>query len=451
MIIPEQPGDETETELMALAAAVEWESKGIPPAGPAAAIEPNGSLKNSEPIPLRILAFEDHEEDVEITLRTLRAAGFDVAADVAPTLAAFQANLGTGSYDVILADYRMPDANGLDAFQAMKAAGLHIPFILVTGSLGDEKAVECLKQGISDYVLKDRLVRLPAAVGRALEERRLRRERAQAEEALRLSEEQLRLRNQELEAQNQRIQAASRMKSEFLANMSHELRSPLNGIIGFSELIYDGKLGSLSDFQKECVGRILKSAEHLLRLINDALDLARIEAGKLVLRPESVSVPELVAEACDSLAALAAERGVHVQLQNRPRLDAVVDPARLKQVLYNYLSNALKFTPDGGRVTVRLLPEGEDRFRIEVSDTGLGIAEPNQHLLFTDFRQLDSGKGKRFPGTGLGLALTRRIVEGQGGQVGVRSELGKGSTFFAVLPRVAAGSDHELRIYSDSR
>ena len=389
-------------------------------------------------VPLRALVFEDRQEDIEITLHTLRSAGFEVRADVVVTLEDLARHLRSGGYDVILSDYGMPRATGMDAFAVMKEQGAEIPFILVTGSLGEERAVECLQQGVSDYILKDRLMRLPSAVERTLERKRLQQERAEAEAALRHSEEQLRQRNQELEEQNRRVEAASRAKTEFLANMSHELRSPLNGIIGFSELVHDGRLGPVGDRQKECVGRILGSARHLLRLINDMLDLAKIEAGKLTFQPERVSISRLVAEACDSLAALAGEKRIHLDYQIYPQIEAEVDPARFKQILYNYLSNAIKFTPEEGRVTVRVKAEGSEEFRIEVTDSGIGISNEEMAELFTDFHQLDSGKAKRFQGTGLGLALTRHVVEAQGGRVGVRSVLGEGSTFFAVLPRVAA-------------
>lgn len=415
-------------------------------------MKPTRAGDGSPRAPLRLLIFEDNREDIEMSLRTLRAAGYEFTADVAPTLDELEQRLRTTPYDLILSDYRMPGATGMDAFETMKGLRISIPFILVTGSLGDEKAVACLQQGVSDYVLKDRLVRLPSAVERALNERRLRQERTRAQEALRRSEEQLRQRNHELQRQNQRVQAASRMKSEFLANMSHELRSPLNGIIGFSELLYDGRLGPLGESQKECAGRILNGANHLLRLISDVLDLAKIEAGKLEFRPEKVSISRLVAEACDSLAALSEQKDIRIEYQIYPPIEAVLDPARFKQVLYNYLSNALKFTSDGGHVAVKTRPEGSGEFRLEVTDTGIGISQEDMGRLFTDFHQLDSGKAKRFQGAGLGLALTRRLVEAQGGRVGVRSILGKGSTFFAVLPReTTKGNADEPREHSDCR
>jgi PAS domain S-box-containing protein len=256
-----------------------------------------------------------------------------------------------------------------------------------------------------------------------------------------LLEEQLRSQNFALEEQNRRLQEASRMKSEFLANMSHELRSPLNGIIGFAELLYDGKLGAVSEKIKEFLGRIHKSAKHLLELINGVLDLTKIEAGHLSLYPEPVHLGSLVEEVVSVLDALAVQKKIRIEAAISPQAgSAITDAARFKQVLYNYLSNALKFTNEGGRVTVRLQNEGASEFRLEVSDTGIGIAPQNVARLFTEFQQLDSGASKRYQGTGLGLALTKRIVEAQGGRVGVRSSPGEGSTFFAVFPRYPAAA-----------
>ena len=399
---------------------------------------------------MRVLVVEDCDEDAELALHTLRAAGFDLMADTESTIEGVEERLRANSYDVILSDYTLPGATGMDAFELMNQLGKPVPFILVSGFLGDEKAVECLKQGIADYVLKDRLVRLPSAVRQALREKELRQERAAAEEALRRSEEELRQRNRELEEQYRHVQAASRAKSEFLANMSHELRSPLNGIIGFSEMIFDGKQGPLTETQTECLSRILSCGRHLLRIINDVLDLSRIEAGKLELRPEPTSVSFLVAEVCDSLATIAAEKNIQIEPKMPLKLDAMVDPARLKQILYNYLSNALKFTADGGCVSIEVRLDEDEQLRLEVTDTGPGISETDQKQLFTNFHQLDSGKAKRFQGTGLGLALTKRIVEAQGGTVGVRSEQGKGSTFFAVLPRQPGkGTEDESRTNCD--
>ena len=248
-------------------------------------------------------------------------------------------------------------------------------------------------------------------------------------------EEQLRRKNEELEVQYMRVQEANRLKSEFLANMSHELRTPLNAIIGFTELLHDGKVGAVSGEQKEFLGDILTSSRHLLQLINDVLDLSKVESGKMEFRPESLDLERVVGEVRDILRSLSASKRIRVDTEIAPNLgNVLLDPGKLKQVLYNYLSNALKFTPDEGQVTVRVVSEGPDHMRLEVEDTGIGIRAEDMPRLFVEFQQLDASTGKKYAGTGLGLALTKRIVEAQEGRVGVSSTPGQGSTFFAVLP-----------------
>src|SRR5439155_8170555 len=204
-------------------------------------------------------------------------------------------------------------------------------------------------------------------------------------------------------------------------------------------LMYDGKVGPVSDLHQEYLGDVLTSSRHLLQIINDILDLSKVEAGKIEFRPEEVNIAQLVGEVRDIVRTLAATKLVHIAVEVDAALTTVVaDPARLKQILYNYLSNAIKFTPDHGRVMIRVAPEAADHFRLEVEDTGIGIRPQDMERLFVEFQQLDASASKKYQGTGLGLALTRRIVEAQGGRVGARSTPGEGSVFFAVLPRVAA-------------
>jgi PAS domain S-box-containing protein len=422
----------------------------------------------------------------------------------------------------------------------------------VTGALGEEEAVECVKQGATDFVLKHRLSRLAPAVHRALAEKRMREAEGRGREAvanlaaivdssqdaivsssseglvtswnsgaekmygytagealggamslivppdhqqerpalvgkperrrevrygetvrmtkdgrripvlvaespmqnghgeswgmseiahdiseLKQMEEQLRDRNRQLEEQNRLVQAANRAKSRFLANMSHELRSPLNSIIGFAELLHDGRLGPVSEAHKEYLGDILQSAQHLLQLVNEVLDLTKVESGRIELHPEPVDLEKLVREVVQTLQAVALQKNIRMEIDVAADIGpVVVDATKLRQILHNYCSNALKFTAAGGRVVARARLEPSDHFRLEVEDTGIGIPAEDAGRLFGEFQQLDDSAGKQHEGIGLGLALTKGIVEAQGGRVGVSSIPGEGNTFWAVLPRV---------------
>jgi PAS domain S-box-containing protein len=249
---------------------------------------------------------------------------------------------------------------------------------------------------------------------------------------------ELRNKNEQLAQALETARSAAEAKGRFLASMSHELRTPLNAIIGFSEMLFDGKLGPLSSDHLDCLQDILTSARHLLRLISDILDLSKIEAGRMEFCPEPCLIDALVAEVRDVIRPLADKKRIELLLSVPPDLHVILDASRFKQVLYNYLSNAVKFTPDGGWITVRVIREETD-FRLEVEDTGIGIPEEQISKLFQEFQQLPNSR-KAEQGTGLGLALTRRIVEAQGGTVSVRSTPGMGSTFSAVLPLLPA--DH---------
>ena len=246
---------------------------------------------------------------------------------------------------------------------------------------------------------------------------------------------ELRNKNEQLARALEAARSATLAKSRFLASVSHELRTPLNGIIGFSELMHDGKLGPVTEEHKEVLDDILTSARHLLQLINDILDLSKVEAGRMEFRPEPIRIQTLVYEVCDVMRPLAERKRIVLSVDTASDLTAVIDPSKFKQVLYNYLSNAVKFTPQSGKVQVRVTREPNSWFRLEVEDTGVGIAPQEIARLFQEFQQLPNNRNAD-QGTGLGLALTRHIVEAQGGSVAVRSVPGSGSVFSAVLPLV---------------
>jgi signal transduction histidine kinase len=253
--------------------------------------------------------------------------------------------------------------------------------------------------------------------------------------------------NVELAARSAEAEQANNAKSQFLATMSHELRTPLNAIIGFADLMHDGRLGPVSDQHRESLDDIRGSARHLLDLINEVLDLARIESGRIMLDIQSIDPVDVVSTAVDSLRSLAAERNLAVTLEAQSFDNVLLDPARLRQVVLNYLSNAIKFTPEGGLVQVRVLREA-DELVLEVIDTGGGIAHEDQERVFGEFEQLH---GAEYGGTGLGLAVTKRIIEAQGGTVGVRSTPGQGSTFYARIPVITVPEPAPELDMSDGR
>jgi len=245
-----------------------------------------------------------------------------------------------------------------------------------------------------------------------------------------------------LEQLNADLDAAMKSKDLFLSNISHELRTPLNSIIGFTDLLLTEELGpALSDQQRDFLETVARNGRHLLELINELLDLQRIAAGRMELKPEAVDLEALLNDATGS---------VHAQVQKHRHTLVVMplppppaaglrvqaDRGRVRQVLLNLLSNAIKFTPDGGRITVEAGPvNGGSAIRIAVTDTGIGMATEDQPKLFQEFSQLDASASRKYEGTGLGLALSRRLIELHGGTIGVESEMGKGSTFWFTLPQ----------------
>jgi signal transduction histidine kinase len=238
-----------------------------------------------------------------------------------------------------------------------------------------------------------------------------------------------------LEAKTHEVEVASRHKSEFLANMSHELRTPLNAIIGFSEVLIEQMFGEVNAKQLEYLRDIHASGHHLLTLINDVLDLSKVEAGRMELEDNRFDLPELLDNALTLVRERAARQGVRLVLDVQDSLGTwVADPRKLKQVLLNLLSNAVKFTPAGGSVTLRARRIGPALSEIAVIDTGVGIAPDEQALVFEEFRQAGTDYLRKAEGTGLGLALARRFVELQGGTIRVESALGQGSTFSFTVP-----------------
>jgi len=248
-------------------------------------------------------------------------------------------------------------------------------------------------------------------------------------------------RTQEVEDKSRQLELASRNKSEFLANMSHELRTPLNAIIGFSELLLEKAFGDLTDRQAEYIRDILSSGKHQLAVINDVLDLSKVESGRLDLERSTFSLSVALSDAITLVRARATQRGIALSEQLDPELgDIDGDQRKVKQVLVNLLSNAVKFTPDGGRVGV-VASRANGEITIAVSDNGAGMSPDDLGLIFKEFGQTASARGHE--GTGLGLALAKRLIELHGGRISAQSEPGHGSTFTFTLP--ATSKTHAVR------
>ncbi len=559
------------------------------------------------PPPIHLLIIEDVIADVELIEITLETAQVSFTYDTVDTLESCRERLATQSYGAVLSDYRLPTCNGQQVLRALLESGQEIPFILVTGKLGEEAAVESIKAGVSDYVLKDRLFRLPLVLARSLEEFQLRRQKQAAiaqihqqaewerslnqigqalnssldpnyilQEIVRLTgecfgvdrviifsvqterfkvlnewrtheqivslrgygsaisgsnwsalmdpiadlslyhplhapnyvdmphgpshlvtihqaqiqsllrvpifirdqlfgglslhttshrrsfsddqihflrriadqtaialynaqsyerlEQLVRERTRELEASKLVAETANRAKSEFLANLSHELRTPLSGILSLCQVLLQQFLGPLSEKQQQYISTISASGEHLLALINDLLDLSKVEAGKEELNPDCL----LVEKICQTCLSLIRERanaqGLQVLLEIGLEVSYwTADERRLKQILFNLLSNAVKFTQTGS-VTLRVT-QTHERMQFSVIDTGVGIAPADQALIFEPFQQLKSPLKHSHEGSGLGLALVRHLAHLHGGEITVTSQPGQGSCFTLTLPR----------------
>src|SRR5438309_10675904 len=307
----------------------------------------------------------------------------------------------------------------------------------------EQVAAEALRGGADDYIAKPiDLHRLRELLERNLEKQRLRAERQSLVERLKDSNRYLmrqhaalRQADEEILQVNRQLEQSSRYKSEFLANMSHELRTPLNAIMGFSEILLDLTMNLTAGERTEFLRNIHSSGQHLLGLINDILDLAKIEAGKMDLHAEEMPVAQALQEVTAILEPMARQQGLQLRMVGAADAGVIkADRSKFKQVLYNLLSNAVKFTPAPGTITVSV-KDSSEQLTVSVEDTGIGMKAEDLPKLFREFEQVDASYTRRYQGPGLGLALCRRFVEMHGGRIWVESQFGKGSTFTFTLPR----------------
>jgi PAS domain S-box-containing protein len=523
---------------------------------------------------LRLLVVEDSEDDAELILREIKRAGYTIEFERVQTKPEMQLALARGAWDIILSDYSMPNFSAMAALRTLQESGLDIPFLVISGTIGEETAVTALKSGAHDFLLKGKLARLIPAIERELRDAETRRSRHEAELRYKLLVEQLPIivyvnpldkissttyvspqiqtmlgympeewlsdpefwqkrihpddreavlanversdltgtafdmeyrmlardghvvwfqdqtvlvrdihgqplywqglkiditkrkqaedeilkLNAELERRveerTEELERALRAKDEFLANMSHELRTPLNAILGLSESLIELAAGPLNEKQNRYVGMISESGNHLLSLINDILDLAKIEAGQIILNINEVDLKQVCQASLRMINELAHKKNQQVTLEIEDEIGPIwADERRLKQILVNLLSNAVKFTPENGTLGLEVQADSEEkRIMLTVWDNGIGISESDLTRLFRPFVQLDSGLAREVTGTGLGLTLVAQMVRLHGGSVAVESEPGQGSRFTVILPwEPALATDAMLRLKSTGK
>lgn len=379
--------------------------------------------------PLNLLLIEDSEDDAALLLYFLEQGGFEPHYQRVETLAQFEAALNSQSWDLILADYNLPRFSGLAALKRLQEMALDIPFILVSGAIGEETAVTAMKAGAHDYLLKDNLARLAPAVDRELKEAESRQCRRKAEE------ERTRL-LQELEEAKALAELANQRKSKVLAFVAHEFKNPLKAVNTFTELLLNSSTEALTENQRTHVSHIAMACDHLRELINDILDIAPIEAGVIQLNIQQVRLDNLLEDVRAIVEHPAEKKHVLLSFNAEPGIDFLqVDSKRFRQILINLLSNAVKYTHNNDTVILNLLRDKEGQALIvQVIDHGPGIPETEIKNLFQDYYRVRNKLTTQKEGLGLGLALTQKLVELHGGTIQVESEPDTGTCFEIRLP-----------------
>ena len=359
------------------------------------------------PRKLRVLLVEDNASDGELILHALEKGGFESQPDVVQTAEEFGDIIRKNKYEVILADYRLPGWNGMETLTILRQEGQDIPVVLVSGALGELKAVECIKQGASDYVLKDQLTRLPQSVRRAIEEKALRDENRRTHEELTRS-------NRDLE--------------QFAYVASHDLQEPLRMVAMYTQLLAERYKGKLDENADKYIRYAVDGALRMQTLVNDLLKFSRVGRKQEPMQETDCSLVVRIVIA--NLQSAIQESGAQIRYQDLPVL--LADQSELVQLFQNLIGNAIKFRGNG-RPKIRITAKKRKKeWLFSVEDNGIGI--PSQHAedVFVIFKRLHTRE--EYPGSGIGLAICKKIVEHNQGRIWVESEAGQGSTFRFTWP-----------------
>jgi signal transduction histidine kinase len=353
---------------------------------------------------------EDEPADAELTLRALHQAGLDATWNLAMTPEEFTELVQKNSYDIILADYKLPDWNGMESVEILRRERLDVPVILVSGALGELTAVECIKQGAADYVLKDQLARLPGSVRRAIREKQMREDHRQLLEELARS-------NRDLE--------------QFAYVASHDLQEPLRMVASYTELLSEHLHGSLDEKSRKYFNYVLDGAKRMQQLVKDLLAYSRVDSqGK---PPLPVEADAVVKDVLKNLGIAIEQSRAEIVCDRLPMVRA--DGVQLAQVFQNLIGNALKFRAESNPHIHIGAEKNNGAWIFHVADNGIGIDKQYAERVFLMFQRLHE-RGQ-YEGSGIGLAIVKKIVERHGGRIWFDSEEGKGTTFYFTVPTMA--------------